>query len=120
MATDLARGIIDGKTLRQWWDDAPFGAFQNKCNQLGMKLVFGENSDELKTYEVEVSYTYSGRGKTTLRIQAASEKRAEEMALERFDDSDIDCSDAEIDDVEVEEVNKIECTANASQSRSFN
>ena len=102
--TDLAKGIIDGKTLRQWWNDAPCGAFHKKCAELGIKLVYGDEKAGTKLYSVEIRYTFRGRGYQTVEVEAESEKEAEKLALEKFNEMDVDFWDGEVDDTEVRSV----------------
>ena len=108
MQTDLAKGIVAGKTLRQWWDETPYGAFGKKCAELGIKLEFGERTTEPQTYEVEIRYTYRGSGYTTVTVEAESENDAEKKAIEKFNDMDVDCYDAQVDHAEVRSVEKVE------------
>lgn len=95
--TDLQKGIIDGMTLRDWWENTPHGAFMRKCTELKIPLHFGDGTEVLADYEVEIEYRYSGTGRTYIKVQAFNEEEAERLALDKLDESDVDTYDVEID-----------------------
>lgn len=107
MTTDLAKGIVDGKTLREWWETAPHGAFQAKCAELGIKLEFGEKGKD-KRYSVEIRYTFSGYGYRTVEVEAESEAEAEGKALEAFEGMHVDFVNGDVEDAEVHSVDEME------------
>lgn len=115
MNTDLVKGIIDGRTLKDWWENTPYGAFANKCAELRIPLSFGNTGEVLGTYEVEISYRYSGRGTAYVTVDAFNEKEAEDLALDKFDGSDIDPYDFEIDDCEVQDMTRKEIKVKPSR-----
>lgn len=106
MQTDLSKGIIDGKTLKEW-SDAPHGAFSKRCAELGITLDFGPRSETLTKYEVELRYTFRGYGYTTITVEAHDEKEAEKLALEVFENRDVDFDNGEVDDVEAENIEAV-------------
>lgn len=116
MQTDLQRGIIDGRPLRDWWENSPHGAFGKKCNELGIRLLFSDTEEVPAIYEVEIRYTYRGRGTQYVTVEAFNEKDAEKLALDKFDDSGIDTFDANVEDCEVMDVNLKEQQANGSDN----
>lgn len=89
-------------------ENAPYGAFHRKCEDLGIHLFFGSSDSTLGLYEVAISYRYRGRGTAYVTVEAFSEEDAEKLALEKFDETDIDTYDAEVDDCEVESITRSE------------
>lgn len=104
MDTNLEHGIIAGKTLKDWWENAPHGAFRNKCAELGIPLFFGDGTDVLGRYEVEISYRYSGYGHTHITVNAFNKKEAEKLALAKFDEHEVDTYDLEIDSLKTGDI----------------
>lgn len=89
MQTDVQRGIIDGRPLKDWWENSPHGAFNRKCRDLGVHLFFGDEKVP-GIYEVEISYTIRESGTKYITVEAFNEEDAERLAFDKFDDSDVD------------------------------
>lgn len=108
MQTDLTKGVIEGRTLKDWWENSPYGAFKKKCDELNIPLFFSDSPDDvLSVWDVEIEYSYRGRGVHYMKVEAFTEKDAEAMALKQFDDADIDPYDFEITDAEATDARKL-------------
>jgi hypothetical protein len=94
---------ILGKQLKDWVD-APYGAFAKAVREsVDPEWGLGITASEACEWEVQVDYSYSGRGKRTFTVMAHDEKEAKKLAMAEFDKDtgSLDFWDAEVDDAEV-------------------
>ena len=102
--------LICGKPVKEWVD-APYGAFAKAVRESGIDSHWGADVTvgDMRQWEVRIDYSYSGRGTKTIQVDARTEKEAEKLALEEFDnDGDLDFWDADVDDAEVNKVTKLD------------
>lgn len=107
METNIEKGIIGGRPLRDWWDNSSAGEFKKACSALGINLSFSDDPREnIEKYTVSVRYTFSGHGYQDFTVEALNEEEAEKVALKQAGDYPFDFDDAEVDDIEIDNVTK--------------
>ena len=95
---------VEGMTLHEWWEKAPFGAFAKAVREkLDPEWGLPVTITDFQEWEVSVDYSYSGRGTEYIAVKARDEKEAKELALKEFDkrEDSLDFSEAEVTDAEV-------------------
>lgn len=109
--TDLDRGIVAGKSLQEWMDDAPAGAFAEAVRASGLDPMYGlreptDPDEEARTFEVTISYSWRGSASKTYTVTARDDDEAQEVAKARFeDDETLECDD--VDDWNIDCVDEV-------------